>query len=63
VGTKGSIQGRAVKGLAKRNRTYEPERRCSHPGCITRLSAYNGLDTCFVHSKFHTPRLRGRKVA
>lgn len=52
-----------MKGLAKPNRTYRGERTCSHPGCITKLSSYNGLNTCFIHSKFQTPRLRGRKVA
>lgn len=57
------IIGRSAKGLAKPNRTYKGERTCSHPGCITRLSSYNGQDTCFIHSKFQTPRLRGKKVA
>jgi hypothetical protein len=57
------IRARAVRGLPKRSKRYSGERQCSHPGCITKLSAYNRSDTCYVHAQFKTPRLRGRKVA
>ena len=56
--TNSPISGRSVKGLTRPNRTYQGERRCSHPGCITKLSSYNAQETWF-----QTPRLRGRKVA
>ena len=57
------IKGTTAKASPKRNPVFEGVRHCTHPGCITRISAYNGRDTCFLHSKFQAPRLRGKKVA
>lgn len=28
---------------------YDPERRCSRPGCDCRLSRYNPSETCSLH--------------
>jgi hypothetical protein len=62
MSTKG-IRATGLHGLPKRNRTYAADRRCSHPGCITKLSAYNRYDACYVHAQIYVPRLRGKKVA
>jgi hypothetical protein len=60
--TKG-VRGTSLHRLPKRSRTYASDRRCSHPGCITKLSAYNRSDACYVHTQFYVPRLRGKKAA
>jgi hypothetical protein len=34
-------------------RVYPRQRRCSHPGCDTRLCRYNPDDTCALHGGWH----------
>lgn len=34
-------------------------RRCSMPGCITKLSVYNPSDSCYVHAE---PRIMSTRV-
>lgn len=50
------IRPRAVRAP----RRIDGERTCTEPGCATRLSTYNPLDTCFQHSPTRFPRIRGR---
>jgi hypothetical protein len=50
------------------SRRFGPGRVCGHPGCGTRLSTYNPLDWCSVHTpprEFHmrAPRRKRREVA
>lgn len=42
---------------------FAAERTCKVAGCRTRLSVYNGRDTCFLHTPARYPRNRGRAVA
>lgn len=61
--TTGSISGARVAALPPSSRRYREGRRCSYPGCITRISVYNRRDTCYIHAGVRFPRLRGRKPA
>jgi hypothetical protein len=44
------VHGSRALQLPKPSRLYERNRSCIHPGCETRLSAYNAYDTCFNHT-------------
>jgi hypothetical protein len=44
------VHGSRALHLPKPSRRYEDNRYCSHPGCETRLSAYNAYETCFNHT-------------
>jgi hypothetical protein len=44
------VHGSRALALPKPSRRYEDNRYCSHPGCETRLSAYNAYETCFNHT-------------
>jgi hypothetical protein len=44
------VHGSRALQLPKPSRRYEEERICSHPGCNTRLSAYNAYETCYNHT-------------
>jgi hypothetical protein len=59
----GVMKGTHPIGLPRRSRTYKGGRKCSHPGCTTRLSTYNRRETCFVHTGVRIPRLRGKKAS
>jgi hypothetical protein len=60
AGPIGPIGGARISALPRRSARFEPNRVCSHPDCITKLSIYNRRDTCFAHMGFKVPRLRGR---
>jgi len=56
----GPIQGTRISALPRRNTCFADDRTCAYPGCITKLSIYNRRETCFAHTGFKVPRLRGR---
>jgi hypothetical protein len=58
-----AMKGSHAAKLPRKSRKYRGGRVCNEPGCDTRLSVYNGRETCFLHSGTHIPRLRGRKAS
>jgi hypothetical protein len=40
----------------------EDGRRCSAPGCGTRLSVYNAMDHCWQHAEVVFPNHRGKRL-
>lgn len=58
--TQGELAGSRL-GSHDRLPSRSPAGRvCVVSGCLTRLSIYNGHDTCFHHSPLRFPRTRGR---
>jgi hypothetical protein len=43
--------------------TTRPGRRCSAPGCSTRLSIYNLGSVCWQHADLTFPNYRGKRLA
>ena len=47
------------KGRSRRPKTYDEDRTCAHPECVTQLSRYNRAEFCHTHRPVRYPRLRG----
>ena len=53
--------GQIARSTGRAPNRMETGRVCAEDDCLTRLSTYNRLDTCFRHSPTRFPRTRGRK--
>ncbi len=51
--------GRLAPPRGRRPKTVDRERRCTHPGCLTRLTRYNRGDSCYAHQSPRRVRVRG----
>jgi len=52
-----------LRGTERPSRAFARGRVCREPGCVTRLSIYNGGRYCSEHEPMVVPRTRGRKIA
>ena len=56
-------KGRRVGATPSRaSKSYGKNRVCLEKDCDQQLSMYNHKEYCFVHHKFHQPRVRGREI-
>ncbi len=53
--------GQIARSTGRAPNRSETGRVCVEGDCLTRLSTYNRLETCFRHSPTRYPRTRGRK--
>lgn len=56
-----TLRGNLVREAPGRNRQFQQGRVCSTEGCNTRLSVYNPVKTCSLHTPFKAPIMRGKK--
>ena len=45
-----AVMGERFVGHRRSTRTFAPGRTCTHTGCATRLSIYNGGTLCAMHA-------------